>query len=265
MLARHTLSAGSSSAVVFDQGSHVASCVLENGPLLFLSRQSGFTAGQPIRGGVPLVAPWFGPRPGDVAHGPVRRVPWALVREDRDSIAFRVPPGLMPAPWQSLALETRIELDGGLEIELEVSLPEGALGDVTVEVLFHTYLAVPDVREVAIQGLRGVSFLDQLSGDDAIDDADTVTFAGEVDRVYRAAPSPIDVVAPGRVVARVESLGCSSTVVWNPWIDKSRRMADLGDDEYLRFVCVESGCVGPDAIRLRPGESRTVAIRLTQP
>ena len=27
--------------------------------------------------------------------------------------------------------------------------------------------------------------------------------------------------------------------VWNPWVDKAKRMGDFGDDEYKRMLCVE--------------------------
>jgi glucose-6-phosphate 1-epimerase len=32
-------------------------------------------------------------------------------------------------------------------------------------------------------------------------------------------------------------------VVWNPWIAKSQRMPDFGDDEYQRMVCIETGSI----------------------
>ena len=30
-------------------------------------------------------------------------------------------------------------------------------------------------------------------------------------------------------------------VLWNPWIDKSRALADLGEESYPNFICVEPG------------------------
>jgi glucose-6-phosphate 1-epimerase len=51
--------------------------------------------------------------------------------------------------------------------------------------------------------------------------------------------------------------GSRSTVVWNPWIDKSRRMPDFGDDEWTGMVCIETANVGSDAIMLQPGQSHT--------
>lgn len=42
------------------------------------------------------------------------------------------------------------------------------------------------------------------------------------------------------------------TVIWNPWVDQAREIADFGDDEYPNMVCVESGHVSSPVILL-PG------------
>src|SRR5512142_2952442 len=47
-------------------------------PLLFTSQFSRFMPGQPIRGGIPIVFPWFGPREGEPAHGFARISEWDL-------------------------------------------------------------------------------------------------------------------------------------------------------------------------------------------
>src|SRR5439155_4527133 len=41
-------------------------------PVLFLSTRSNFDAGKPIRGGVPLIFPWFGPYQGGLGVSPER-------------------------------------------------------------------------------------------------------------------------------------------------------------------------------------------------
>jgi len=49
-------------------------------------------------------------------------------------------------------------------------------------------------------------------------------------------------------------------VVWNPGPERARAIADLGDDDWQCFVCVEPGRVGPDtaahhaAAALAPGK-----------
>src|SRR5579859_3592281 len=67
MLAVHT---AQSLAEVYLHGAHVTRFEQKGGPpLLFLSEMSKFVPGQPIRGGVPVILPWFGPREGRAAHG----------------------------------------------------------------------------------------------------------------------------------------------------------------------------------------------------
>lgn len=43
-----------------------------------------------------------------------------------------------------------------------------------------------------------------------------------------------------------------SSVVWNPWSDQARELADFGDDEYPNMLCVEAGHVSSPVILL-PG------------
>ena len=61
----------------------------------------------------------------------------------------------------------------------------------------------------------------------------------------------------------VEKQGSASTVVWNPWIAKSRQMPDFGDEEYERMICVESGNVGKNEIKLAPGQSAVLKVKLS--
>jgi D-hexose-6-phosphate mutarotase len=40
-------------------------------------------------------------------------------------------------------------------------------------------------------------------------------------------------------------------------------MPDFGNEEFERMVCVESGNVAPNGIKLRPGESSTLTVKLS--
>lgn len=61
----------------------------------------------------------------------------------------------------------------------------------------------------------------------------------------------------GQIV--VAKTGSASTVVWNPWIDKARALADFGDEEWTGRVCVETANVLDDALALAPGASHVLA------
>src|SRR5205085_11204873 len=59
-------------------------------PLLFLSSKSAFEPGKPIRGGVPIVFPWFGkhPDPKMPIHGFARTQQWAIESSTADSVTM---------------------------------------------------------------------------------------------------------------------------------------------------------------------------------
>ncbi|MBQ7652417.1 MAG: hypothetical protein IJS15_15775, partial [Victivallales bacterium] len=58
----------------------------------------------------------------------------------------------------------------------------------------------------------------------------------------------------GRTIT-VDKRGSNSSVVWNPWIAKSQRMADFPNDGYKTMLCVETAHANEDARTVSPGES----------
>ncbi|MEI6351753.1 MAG: D-hexose-6-phosphate mutarotase, partial [Verrucomicrobiota bacterium] len=68
-------------AHIYLHGAHVTHFApTGQSPVLFMSAQSAFLPGKPIRGGVPIIFPWFGPRqndPASPAHGFARTQSWA--------------------------------------------------------------------------------------------------------------------------------------------------------------------------------------------
>ena len=79
---------GSGHYGVFDHGAHVWSWQPDGAaPVIWMSAKSWFSDGQPIRGGVPICFPWFGPgRTGDMepAHGFARITEWTLAEQGED-------------------------------------------------------------------------------------------------------------------------------------------------------------------------------------
>src|SRR5512137_2007596 len=68
-----------STAEIYLLGAHVTQFKKkEEPPLLFLSQCSRFAEGQPIRGGIPVIFPWFGAREGLAQHGFARNKAWDL-------------------------------------------------------------------------------------------------------------------------------------------------------------------------------------------
>src|ERR1700704_5055354 len=101
----------SSTAEIYPHGAHITH-FQKNGepPLLFMSAKSWFATGKPIRGGVPVILPWFGNREGDVAHGFARITGWELVKtavaaDGAVTLHFRLPEIPERAVWKDLRME----------------------------------------------------------------------------------------------------------------------------------------------------------------
>ena len=59
----------------------------------------------------------------------------------------------------------------------------------------------------------------------------------------------------------VDMFGWKDAVVWNPWVDKSKRMSDFDDEEYKNMVCVEGGCISKPVL-LQPGSVWTSSYKM---
>lgn len=249
----------SSEAEIYLHGAHVTHfCKKGEPPLLFMSAASEFAAGKPIRGGVPLIFPWFGPREGFPAHGFARTVEWELAEtslrpDGAVSLLLRLP------DVESYELSFRVTVADRLSMELGIRNTAGQ--DTVFETCLHTYFQVSEIHAVSIHGLAGVRYLDKVAAGETTEGSAPIQIAGEVDRVYLDTAATVEIADSGfgrRI--RVEKSGSASTVVWNPWIEKSIRMPDFGEHEYLQMVCVESGNVAQNQITLAAGESAVLTV-----
>ena len=226
-------------------------------PVLYLSPRARLDGSKAIRGGIPVCFPWFGAGPSgdrDPAHGTVRAKAWELQSQAEGGANFETdtPDGFR------IALGARF----GAELTLRVRVERTGPAPAPFELALHTYLAVSDAAEASVTGLAGASRLDQLTGERATQGPEPVRFDGEYDRVFTGCPGPQTLHDPGwgrRVVVTPTDL--PSAVVWNPGPAKAASMADLGEDQFPRFVCIESGRVREDAPTLAPGEAFEAAVR----
>lgn len=229
-------------------------------PVLWMSEASVFAPDQPIRGGIPVCAPWFGTgRDGDrtPAHGWFRLTAWQLVQaEDVDGtvrLTFRLDGAQAGHP--GVVAEYVVGLGDELSLELLVSTER----PLVLEEAVHTYLAVGDVRQVRVEGLEGYQYLDKAPGGgrDNVQEG-AVAFTGETDRVYDH-DGTVRVVDPvkGRAIT-LSKVGSATTVVWNPWVDKSAAMPDFGDDEWPSMMCLEAANALSGAVELHPGGTHTM-------
>jgi D-hexose-6-phosphate mutarotase len=259
-----------SRAGIYLHGAHVTEFRRQDEPpLLFMSQCSRFASEQPIRGGIPVVFPWFGMREGLGQHGFARVKSWDLKEfvpapDGSVSVRLRLPDCPEASSLPPFTADYVITVRDTLTLQLIVT-NQSKEESLTIENCLHSYFEVGDISAVSIAGLKGTRYLDKVANfAEKTEVQDAVRISSEVDRIYLDTTAPIEILDPrlGRKI-RVEKQGSRSTVVWNPWIAKAHQMPDFADEEYQRMVCVESGNVASNQISLPPGESSTLTVKLS--
>jgi D-hexose-6-phosphate mutarotase len=272
-LDRLVIEAAEGTAHVYLHGAHVTHFQPRGQrPVLFLSRESLFSGGMPgkaIRGGVPLCFPWFGAKAGDAAapaHGFARLLAWEVddvTRDDRGRVRASLRLGaneytrrLFPHDFTAILAVTV-----GVSLTLELTVRNAGLAPMVIEEALHTYLAVGDVRRVSIRGLEDAPYIDKTEGFARKPaEASPLTIARATDRVYPGARGDVAIEDPEwarRIV--VSKAGSATTVVWNPWLENAKAMADFGDNEWTEMACVETANVMQDAVTIASGEQHAMS------
>lgn len=251
---------------VYLHGAHVTQYQPnDQAPVLWMSEKSIFEVGKPIRGGVPICFPWFGANPKDAnapAHGVARTTLWNVVASSR--LADGGIGLTLSASIGGFSLRYQADFGKVLRLCLTVECLNSATEPLTFEAALHTYLRVSDIQQISILGLESFDYIDKV-GDTTKRTAtrQPIQFTSETDRIYQETKGTCELRDPGlKRKISIEPSNARSTIVWNPWIEKSARMTDFGDDEWSGMVCIETANVGDQAIKLEAGESHSVEARI---
>ena len=233
--------------------------------VLWMSQQAVYDVGKAIRGGIPVIWPWFGAHPTDTnayAHGFARRMMWGIKETAEDEngrilITLELEDTEETKELWSHDFELTLTIAVGLALEVTLQVENKSDVEFTYTAALHSYFNISDIDAISIRGLEGAEYLDQLENMQRKEQVGPIQFTEETDRIYVETGAACEIVDLGfNRTIWVDKRGSQSTVVWNPWIAKSQRMADFGDDEYRTMVCVETTNAASDAVTLAPSEVR---------
>ena len=258
---------------------------------IFVSKLALLDGTAPVRGGIPLVFPIFGPTTvvGSTMpqHGLARRNVWTVLKEydttESAGITYQLDlcqtsagrgdGNIWTASEENKAYDCTLLYDvdfSGCQMTSKLTIQNTGANAFPFQCLLHTYYKVEgsaalNPNQCYVQGLEGYLCDDKVTKVPIYThNAEPISIAGEVDRVY-APVSGKDIVnatigvGNDRFVTmeasgQVDNVAVPiSCVVWNPYIEKAAGLADFDNDEYHDMICVEPGILGNDVV-LQPGK-----------
>ncbi|KAI0033172.1 galactose mutarotase-like protein [Vararia minispora EC-137] len=232
---------------------------------LFVSGKAALNGSKPVRGGIPVVFPCFGPpeHPDHARlsqHGFARNEVWnfeKIVMDNDAGVSVRL--NLLPRPSIAAVYDKPFELafvvtlsEHQLSTDLHVANPSRTSA-LEFQALLHTYIRAP-AQEVLIQPLSGRRYVDKV--DNAAikeENRGAVDVRHFTDSVYEEVPDKIIVSWPNGGLV-VKKTNFPNVTIWNPGAEAGSRIGDMEPGGWERFVCVEPGFVRGFK-QLSPGET----------
>lgn len=261
-----------STAEVYLHGAQVTSWRPANGEeAIFLSRESHFVDGRAIRGGIPICFPWFRGKADDPkapAHGFVRTRAWQLdsvaVTGQVVAVTLSTQSDDSTRKWWPHEFQAIYRVSVGAALQLELTILNIGADAFRFEEALHTYFRVNDAQRVSVRGLDQTVYLDNNDANRRAIQSGDLIFTAPTDSAFLATQSAIDLIDPlMRRTIRTAKDGSATTVVWNPWEQGAAALADLGNDEWQQFACVEASNILDAAITLVPGAQHTLSATIS--
>jgi len=276
-LTRLKITTATCNAEIYLQGAHLTQWQpAGSDPVLFLSERTAIQPGKAIRGGVPVIFPWFGARsatPNSTrtdgpSHGFARTAIWQLASAttsgDNLHLTLTLEPNQLSRSFGYDDFLATYKVTLGLELLLEFSVQNQSQKPIYFEEALHTYFAVGDATKITIDGLGDTEYLDKTDGFKRKRQTETLlSLSGETDRPYVNSTAPIVIEDPAiRRRISIAKQNSKTTVIWNPWAELTAKLADMPPDGWMRMVCVETANVGENVVCLAPGETHTMDARI---
>ncbi|KAJ7293586.1 galactose mutarotase-like domain-containing protein [Mycena rebaudengoi] len=234
---------------------------------IFVSETAVRDGSKPVRGGIPVVFPCFGPptHPEHAnlpQHGFARSSNWSwdqVVREegDRHSATLSMPTfganprnnGKYNRRFQLSFVVTLGEFDLSTALHVKNTSPsiDYPPDYLEFQALFHNYILAPS-KDVFITPLQNLTYFDKTESTAEgrvkakIETRAAVDVRKFTDSVYENASQSYEITWPGGGIG-IKTTNMKDVVVWNPQAEAGRKIGDMEENGWEKFVCCEPGHV----------------------
>jgi len=277
-LTRVSVTTTAASATLYLHGAHLTHWQpAGEQPVLFMSAKSAFQTSKAIRGGVPVIFPWFGDRhdgQAGPAHGFARTTEWefgfAALVGDELHMTLMLEPDEVSRGLGFDGFRVAYQIRVGKSLTILFTVANDGDEALVFEEALHAYYAVGDVRQSTVSGLKGTAYLDKRDPDEAgnpshkVEANDPLEMTGTTDRMYldTASTCVIDDKAGKRKI-KVAKTNSRTTVVWNPWEELTAKLSDMEPEGWEGMLCVETANAATDTVTLEPGAAHTMRAVVT--
>lgn len=262
-------------------GGHVLSYInkKDNKERLWLSKNAIFDGKSPIRGGIPICWPWFSNHHQNSSfpsHGFARTQVFTLLDIEEivsEATVIRTQLTLVPSKldlfgYKNIQMKLVINVSDALSIDIISINNDKEVIHITQAL--HSYFKVDDIYQTLLKGIT-TTYDDKLTQTRGHSAPTHYTFESEVDRIHQSddasQPQKIEILSLNKEikktslpVIKIEQYGHDSTVVWNPWIDKSKSMKDMENEGFMSMLCIEAANTrnAKTPLQLAPNERYTL-------
>lgn len=253
---------------------------------LWLGEKVQYKKGKAVRGGVPICYPLFGDYEanhkavkdsfsyGMIRHGFGRMIDWHFERgdladeiepSDKIRVTFELKKENIPI-YPNLPLQAELVFEFHryyFAIYLNVTNTSDKVCNFSQG--FHTYFNTSDITKTHIEGFDGTPYIETTAkgaiSKNSFEQTGDIVFNQEVDRIYFASPD-IELVTPDSRIL-LESKGSDSTIVWNPWVEKSADLDQFLPNDYQKMLCIETANADKDYVALQPKQTHQLAMKVS--
>ncbi len=254
------------------QGAQITTYRPQNGmDVLWMSPDNTFDNGKPIRGGIPICFPWFGPA-GDKslpAHGFARNMVWNVLETKSLPAGETLVKLILKSNNETKTMwpfefEAVLSVQIGSKLTVMLTITNTGKRTFTYGSALHSYFNVSSVEHIGIDGLQNVAFYEEFGTELFAIKEPLRTLRGHVNSRYidHEGPCAILDTAFMRTIL-VEKTGSKVTVLWNPGAETCGNFADIPEDGFHSFVCLEAVNAYNDMITLEPGSSHTTGTTIS--
>lgn len=250
-------------------GAHVLSFIPHgHKDVLWMSPQSSFIQGKPIRGGIPVCFPWFGPHGDDSnkpMHGFARLQMWNVVEttmtdEGHTRLILSLSNNDQTMSFWPFEFSAKVIIEAGNKLEVTLCTTNTGKDTISVGGALHSYFSISNISNINISGLQNQPYYFGFEKELKKQGEEYLKIVKEENRRYIDHLNDCVLTdSKWNRKIRVSKRNSKVTVVWNPYSETVKTMADIPVTGYNDFVCVEAVNAYSDVAMIIPGESHCLS------